>query len=287
MVLLTANTFSLQGAPPPSPPSPLLLGPGSTDAYTPLSPPLADHIARLLSDYFTSGSGITVLFESALVPNLFASTITLHNVFVSRRPKSSSHLSPADAGREAHAAAVEAAEVAAAAAAASAGAGGRAADKGFKFGPEDHREHQPDGALFAEDDADDGNYTQFDLHIDRIEVELSFVQWLNGEGLVKAAVVSGVRGVLGAPPHPLPSPPLLSVLPRASDLHPLSPRRPPDRPPLGPLGRLQPVDPARVAPPLLARRRVLLPVKAHRRGRPLHRLPAGRVQAVQRQRVQG
>ena len=143
-------------------------------------PLAADIIAKRLSDYFTSGSGITVIFESALVPNLFASTITLNNVYVSRRPADArvpSLFNDASSPIE------DKPQVVAAG--------------GFKYGPEDHREHpsaSPDDGTVE----DDGNYTQFDLNIDRIEVELSFVRWLNGEGLVKSAVVSGVRGVLGA-----------------------------------------------------------------------------------------
>lgn len=126
---------------------------------------MTDHIAKLLSDYFTSGSGITVIFESALVPNLFHSTITLNNVYISRRPQRSA--SPV---------------------------GGAS----FKYGPEDHRDHHAADEEQGQEVDDDGNYTQFDLNVDRIEVELSFVNWLNGEGIVKAAVVSGVRGVIGA-----------------------------------------------------------------------------------------
>lgn len=179
-----------------------------------------------MSDYFTSGSGITVIFESALVPNLFASTITLNNVYVSRRPADArvpSLFNQASSPLEA-----------------------KAADSGFKFGPEDHREHAP---LAADDGSveDDGNYTQFDLNIDRIEVELSFVRWLNGEGLIKSAVVSGVRGVLGMYFSTLSSRTSWTwlTLETAVNLDP--------RPPIRPLGPVEPLDPARVAAPGLAR----------------------------------
>lgn len=171
MVLLTANTFSLQGA---------SCAQRAPDEVLTAHSYHADIIAKRLSDYFTSGSGITVIFESALVPKLFASTIMLNNVYVSRRPADArvpSLFGDASSPLEGQ-------------------AGATAAD-GFKFGPEDHREHSSaasdDGAI-----EDDGNYTQFDLNIDCIEVELSFVRWLNGEGLIKSAVVSGVRGVLGS-----------------------------------------------------------------------------------------
>ena len=44
---------------------------------------------------------------------------------------------------------------------------------------------------------DDGNYTQFDLTIESVDVTLSFVKWMNGKGLVENAEVRGVRGVVG------------------------------------------------------------------------------------------
>ena len=47
------------------------------------------------------------------------------------------------------------------------------------------------------DEEEDTNYSMFDLNVDSIDVTLSFVSWLNGEGLVKKAVVRGVRGVIG------------------------------------------------------------------------------------------
>ena len=44
---------------------------------------------------------------------------------------------------------------------------------------------------------EDTNYTMFDLNVDTIDVTLSLARWLAGKGLVKDAVVKGVRGVVG------------------------------------------------------------------------------------------
>ena len=41
------------------------------------------------------------------------------------------------------------------------------------------------------------DYSIFDLNVDSIDVTLSLARWLDGKGLVKDAVVKGVRGVLG------------------------------------------------------------------------------------------
>ncbi|ROW05405.1 hypothetical protein VSDG_00560 [Cytospora chrysosperma] len=116
-------------------------------------------LARWIGDYLTQAAGVTVVFESAIVPKWRDGVITIRNVFVSRRPgqtKSSvSKGSPTDA--------------AAAAAAA-----------------------QPDSQARE----DDGNYTQFDVTISEVNVTLSFARWWNSKGPLKDVEVKGVRGVV-------------------------------------------------------------------------------------------
>lgn len=107
----------------------------------------------------TKAAGVTIVFESAIVPKWGDGVITFRNVYVSRRPgqtKSSvSKGSPTDA--------------AAAAAVA-----------------------QPDSQATE----DDGNYTQFDVTISEVNVTLSFGKWWNSTGLLKDVEVKGVRGVV-------------------------------------------------------------------------------------------
>lgn len=116
-------------------------------------------LAQWIGDYLTKAAGVTVVFESAIVPKWRDGVITFRNVFVSRRPgqtKSSvSKGSPTDA--------------AAAAAVA-------------------HPESPPT--------EDDGNYTQFDVTISEVNVTLSFSKWWNSTGLLKDVEVKGVRGVV-------------------------------------------------------------------------------------------
>lgn len=45
-------------------------------------------------------------------------------------------------------------------------------------------------------EVDDGNYTQFDVTLNTVNVTLSFVKWWNGKGLLKDVEVKGVRGVM-------------------------------------------------------------------------------------------
>jgi len=118
-------------------------------------------LARWVGDYLTQSAGVSVIFESAIVPKWGSGMISFRNVFVSRRPgqiKSSVSKGNTDA------AAVAAAR--------------------------DHT-HTDGGA-----EEDDGNYTQFDVTIANVNVTLSFLNWWNGKGLLKDVEVKGVRGVI-------------------------------------------------------------------------------------------
>ncbi|KAL7413000.1 mitochondrial distribution and morphology protein family 31/32 [Mrakia frigida] len=150
MVLYTANSLSLQG-----------------------------HVARLLSDYFTQGSGITVVFESALVPHFFDSTISLRNVFISRRPKDTYPSRPPVTKTSTSSSSIFS-----------------VLHRGSSSPPDRPSEDDEDAVVVKEETEEDTNYSMFDLNVDSIDVTLSFVSWLNGEGLVKKAVVRGVRGVI-------------------------------------------------------------------------------------------
>ena len=116
-------------------------------------------LAKWVGDYLTQSAGITVVFESAIVPRWRDGVIAFRNVFVSRRP-----------GQVESFVSKGAYDVAAAAAALEA----------------------RDGS----DVTDDGNYTQFDMNIANIDVTLSFLNWWNGKGFLKDVEVKGVRGVV-------------------------------------------------------------------------------------------
>ncbi|KAH7136614.1 mitochondrial distribution and morphology proteins-domain-containing protein [Dactylonectria macrodidyma] len=117
-------------------------------------------LAQWIGDYLTQSAGITVIFESAIVPKWRDGVISFRNVFVSRRPgqgESSVSKGSSDA------AAVAAAD----------------------------RLAKPDNTV-----EDDGNYTQFDVTIATVNVTLSFLNWWNGKGLLQDVEVKGVRGVI-------------------------------------------------------------------------------------------
>ncbi|KXJ95982.1 mitochondrial distribution and morphology protein family 31/32 [Microdochium bolleyi] len=120
-------------------------------------------LAKWVGDYLTESAGLTVIFESAIVPRWKDGVISFRNVFVSRRPGQTT--SSVSKGSSSDAAAVAAA--------------GRETEKG---------EQPPE--------VDDGNYTQFDITLDTVNVTLSFAKWWNGKGPLKDVEIKGVRGVI-------------------------------------------------------------------------------------------
>ncbi|KAI0842310.1 mitochondrial distribution and morphology proteins-domain-containing protein [Hypoxylon sp. FL0890] len=120
-------------------------------------------LAKWVGDYLTESAGLTVVFESAIVPRWKDGVISFRNVFVSRRPGQIK--SSVSKGSSSNAAAVAAAE--------------RGTEK---------------EANTVE--VDDGNYTQFDITLNTVNVTLSFVKWWNGRGLLKDVEIKGVRGVV-------------------------------------------------------------------------------------------
>ena len=133
----------------------------------------SEYVARALSDYLTAETGVKIIFESAIVPKWKDSRISFKNVYVVCRPTAVRDKPQS---------------------------GAQATAIGYDIinhplvhgsGEEEEEPHLPD--LWEEDT----KYTQFDLTIDSIDVTLSLWRWLDGKGLVKDAVVKGVRGIIG------------------------------------------------------------------------------------------
>ncbi|KAM7207148.1 hypothetical protein V8F20_002414 [Naviculisporaceae sp. PSN 640] len=119
-------------------------------------------LAKWIGDYLTQSAGVTVVFESAIVPKWKDNVITFRNVFVSRRP----------------------------------GQGRSSVTKGSSNAAAEEAAARQAGQAAALAEEDDGNYTQFDVTIDTVNVTLSFLKWWNGKGLLKDVEVKGVRGVV-------------------------------------------------------------------------------------------
>ena len=139
---------------------------------------LTDYIARAISDYLTSETGVTIIFESAIVPKWRESRISFKNVSVShrlsdgtvkklQRREENEHLTAAGYDVSNH--------------------------PGYhQFGGEG------EDLVPVVLDEEDSNMSLFDLTIDSVDVTLSLRRWLDGKGLVEDAVVRDVRGVLGS-----------------------------------------------------------------------------------------
>ncbi|KAK6507039.1 Mitochondrial distribution and morphology protein 31, mitochondrial precursor [Arthrobotrys musiformis] len=124
-----------------------------------------EYLAKVVGNYLTQEMGMKVVFESAIVPRWKDGCISFKNVFVSRRPGILKGTSVTKGSSS----------VAAAAAAAAA----------FS---EDHSGHPYE--------EDDGNYTQFDVTINTVNVTISLAKWMNGRGLLVDVDMKGVRGII-------------------------------------------------------------------------------------------
>lgn len=150
-------------------------------------------IARKLADYLTSETGVTVIFESAIVPKWKESRICFQNVFISRRAYDNDAETLRKERRKSRRRYMTAAA-----------AGQGMAWEGTHYSEYDDEEVAPPMSDSArgrdiEDIVDSGvhtNFSMFDLNVDSIEVTLSFRRWWDGKGLVEDAVVEGVRGIV-------------------------------------------------------------------------------------------
>jgi distribution and morphology protein 31 len=136
------------------------------------------YVARGISDYLTSETGVTIIFESAIVPKWKDSRISFKNVYITRRPNIDTKKLD-ETGKVVHTAAL-----------------------GYDVSnhPANHTldDEEDDTVKHQHSHSDeDAKWSTFDLSVESIDVTLSLWRWLDGKGLVKDAVVKGVRGVLG------------------------------------------------------------------------------------------
>lgn len=121
-----------------------------------------EYLATKVGNFLTKNSALSVVFESAIVPDWSSGKICFNKVFMSRRPKVS-HSFTKGSQKEA----LQRTELA-----------------------------LSDRLLVSREDFDDGNYTQYDLTIDQLEISLSLTKWLNGKGILDEVSINGLRGVV-------------------------------------------------------------------------------------------
>ncbi|KAI8990127.1 mitochondrial distribution and morphology protein family 31/32 [Pilobolus umbonatus] len=129
-------------------------------------------IAYRIGKYLTSATGATVIFESAIVPNWKDGKIRFTNVRIYRMPRSEREKFERNASLEEGT--VEPARIVV--------------------------DDDPlTGVELDEDEVDNEvlrNWMWYNLVIDRVDVTLSLIRWMDGKGLVQSADVQGVRGVV-------------------------------------------------------------------------------------------
>ena len=122
-----------------------------------------EYLTTKIGHFITKNTSFYIVFENAIVPKWSSSKIILDKVFISRRPKLSQNFTKGSQND-----AVQRAEFAL-------------------------REKQ---LLINDSDFDDGNYTQFDVTIDKLEFSLSISNWLNGKGILDDVTINGLRGIV-------------------------------------------------------------------------------------------
>ena len=124
-----------------------------------------EFVARKIGEFITKNTKMRVTFEHAVVPGWSQGKICFKKCFVSRRPRvSTKFVKGSQAEAEAYSA--------------------RLTDT-----------QREKGGLIDEK-PDDGNYTQFDLTIEEMNMSLSFKKWLNGTGIIESLEIKGMRGVV-------------------------------------------------------------------------------------------
>ncbi|KAI9469039.1 MAG: hypothetical protein EXX96DRAFT_590231 [Benjaminiella poitrasii] len=136
-------------------------------------------IAYRIGKYLTSATGATVVFDSAILPNWKDGKIRFNNVRIYRMPRSEHEKF------ERRAALLST---------------GEHHEEELALLPTNGDNDDPlTGVEFDEDEKDNEalrTWMWYDLVIDRVEVTLSLMRWMDGKGLVQSADVQGVRGVV-------------------------------------------------------------------------------------------
>lgn len=168
-------------------------------------------IARKIADYLTAQTGVTVVFESAIVPKWKDSRICFQNVFITRRANANDPESlrlEREKRRKARARQEREQRRRQSGRGTASTAGMGMAWEGVSFeeqqAADDEAVAPPLSSMATGEDLTeeqketvDTNFTMFDLNVDSIDVTLSVSRWFEGKGLIEDAVVKGVRGIIG------------------------------------------------------------------------------------------
>ncbi|KAI7864034.1 mitochondrial distribution and morphology protein family 31/32 [Spinellus fusiger] len=143
--------------------------------WTADSPRFQKWIAYRIGKYLASATGVTVVFESAIVPNWKDGKIRFSNVRIYRMPRSEKEKFERKASLI------------------------NAGQQEEVLHCTSMTENDPlKGVHMDEDELNDPvlkDWMWFDITLQRVEVKLSLIRWMDGKGLVESADIKGVRGV--------------------------------------------------------------------------------------------
>lgn len=123
-------------------------------------------VAEWVGNMITKNSKLNVTFENAIVPDWKGGRIQFKNCTVSRRPRNEEKFVKREEKKS--------------------------KKTGLKRFLSWRKDHEKEKII----EIDDGNYTQFDLTVEEVDISLSFRKWLDGRGIVKEAAGKGIRGVI-------------------------------------------------------------------------------------------
>lgn len=157
---------------------------------------MQEWLAKKLGDYMTASSGVSVVFDSAIVPRFSwkDSTISFKHVAVSRgipNPKQPKML-PQHVHDDTHVAEPNSHFVASPQEPSTITKFRQRASDLVKM----RKSEEEEKAAAQHSHFDPTKHTAFAITIDTVDVSLSLPRWLDGKGIIKDAVVQGVRGVV-------------------------------------------------------------------------------------------
>ncbi|CAA92257.1 mitochondrial inner membrane protein Mdm31, mitochondrion inheritance factor, interacts with ERMES [Schizosaccharomyces pombe] len=125
-------------------------------------------LGRWIGQLMTKNTGFQFVFESAIVPNWRKGLITFNKISVIRRPDTLNGIGAQNPNNKSD------------------------YEKEYMALRKRYDSNEePDTEALSQ-----GNYTQFELSIDKADVSFSFARFLNGKGIVKELQLKGVRGVV-------------------------------------------------------------------------------------------
>ncbi|KAN0061106.1 Mitochondrial distribution and morphology protein 31, mitochondrial precursor [Thecaphora frezii] len=159
-------------------------------------------IARKIADYLTAETGVTVVFESAIVPKWKDRRISFKNVFISRRAHTDAEALRRERQVKMHDEALRDGKRGYRRVKRRTGitAGDGMSWEGTHYDEEEEvappMSDEARGEDLVENDLVDVNFSMFDLQVDCIDVTLSLSRWFDGKGLIEDAEIKGVRGIV-------------------------------------------------------------------------------------------